>query len=210
MYQRNQFQLTYDMFHSQLTSIYDFQKIEYIDWVGIDDDLKAAALYVVFFDQVQLAWYRLKTPCAVEEDCVSEVLLYLQKNVDKIKSDSRRYTPGYVYRVCYNCIYCKSVDIAKAKTGVNAYYNNTVPNIVKVDSDELDLFDTIVSTDNGISDPEQAFMDNEFWEAIEGLDDDVKSIVYSVLEGKKLPKSLSKKKMKLLVDTFSVFLDDLD
>ena len=56
------------------------KSLSYESWLAIADEYKAAALYLIFFDQIMLAWYRLRTPAAIEDECVSEVLLYLNES----------------------------------------------------------------------------------------------------------------------------------
>ena len=55
--------------------------LAYSTWMELDPDKKAAALFVNFFDQITLAWYKAKSFYAVDEDGVSTCLQYLQKNV---------------------------------------------------------------------------------------------------------------------------------
>lgn len=55
--------------------------LSYDEWLYVPDSLKVGVLYVQFYEQISLAWYKLKTKAAIEEDCVSEVLAYLSKNV---------------------------------------------------------------------------------------------------------------------------------
>ena len=164
--------------------------LSYDDWMTLPDDYKAAALYIVFFDQVTLAWVRLRTPAAVEEDCVSEVLVYLQKNVDKIKDSPERFTPAYIYRVCYNCIYCKSVDPYSGQTASTSWYNNTCSNIMNGPEDSFDLFDLTESRDSTgylESEVEHTTEAAWFWEKVKAIPNGME-VAEELLGGKKNPK----------------------
>lgn len=55
--------------------------LSYNEWLALADDYKVGVLFVQFYEQISLAWYKLKTKAAIEEECVSEVLAYLSKNV---------------------------------------------------------------------------------------------------------------------------------
>lgn len=139
------FYATYKMFRNYLG--YD-GPLSYELWLALPEDHKAAGLFVQFYDTISLAWYRLKTPAAIEEDCVSEVIKYLIKNVSKIENDAKRYSPKYIYRVVYNCIYCKSVDPYNGQTAASSWYTNNVSPYVCSDCGcEVSLFDTMVGPD---------------------------------------------------------------
>ena len=58
--------------------------LSYVEWVALPEDHKAAALFVQYFDQIELAWYKAKSFFTSEEDGVYTVMQYLMKNVDKI------------------------------------------------------------------------------------------------------------------------------
>lgn len=174
--------------------------LSYESWLAIADEYKAAALYLIFFDQILLAWYRLRTPAAIEEECVSEVLLYLNKNVDKIREDKKRFTPAYIYRVCYNCIYCKSVDPYSGQTSKTSWFNNTCSNIVHVGEDVLDLFDTIVVEADIIEERIKAANRDLFWKLIEDSDKDTATVINEILENKKPSKRLSPDKRAAIME----------
>lgn len=139
------FYATFKMFRSYL----GYQgPLSYELWNALPQESKAAGLFVQFFDTISLAWYKLKTPAAVEEDCVSEVIQYLIKNVSKIEDDEKRYSPKYIYKVAYNSIYCKSVDPFNGQTCETSWFTNNIsPYIVSDNGDELSLFDIMM--DNG-------------------------------------------------------------
>lgn len=121
--------------------------LTYEEWMMAPDDCKAAILYVQFYDQITLAWMKTKRDYTDINDGVSEVLQYLNKNVEKIKNDGKRFTPNYIYRVAYNCLSCLSWDDPALNRRCRVYQNET-SNIVGYGEDELDLFNTIVDDED--------------------------------------------------------------
>lgn len=109
-------------------------------WNALPNDYKAAVLFVQFFDQITLAWYKVKSFYTEDEDGVSTILQYLQKNVPVIEEDSKRFTPTYIYRVAFNCLYCICHDIQRDKERWEKEMSNV---IYSASGDELDLFDTV-------------------------------------------------------------------
>jgi len=102
----SQFRVTRNLY---MEYVHDFTfPLSYESWLNADDNYKAVLLFVNFFDQIELAWYkeRYSYGPALEEDAVSEVNQYLMKNVAKIVEDPKRFTPSYIYRVAANCISC--------------------------------------------------------------------------------------------------------
>ena len=101
-----QFIQTRDMFRDYLSGYP--KNLSYAEWIKADADDKAALLYVTFYQEITLAWCNAITSNKVvyvsQEDGVSTVLQYLMKNVDKIADDENRYSPRYIYKVCYNCL----------------------------------------------------------------------------------------------------------
>lgn len=136
--------------------------LSYVEWVALPDDHKAAALFVQYFDQIELAWYKAKSFFTTEEDGVYTTMQYLMKNVEKIKNDSKRFSPKYIYKVAYNCLYCICHDPIVEKIR----WETTDSNIVIHEGKELDLFDTTVSIHSSI---ELNYDRKEFWKAVDSL-----------------------------------------
>lgn len=151
--------------------------LAYDEWMAIPDDYKAAVLYVQFYEQITLAWYKTKSIYSSEADGVSEVLQYLIKNVEKIKNDGKRFTPAYMYRVAYNCLYCLCRDPNLHKR----IFEHEISNVCMYGDDELDLFDTV--KDNRFQEMDEAAKKREyFWSLIEDLDKDVHVVVAELLD----------------------------
>ncbi len=87
----------------------------YRAWMKLPENFKAAALYVQFYNEITLAWYKVKTNWSIEEEGVETINQYLIKNVSKIKGDKKRFKPAYIYKVAYNCLYCLCIDPSKNK-----------------------------------------------------------------------------------------------
>lgn len=282
-----QFKATYN---SIANAINYTEPLSYDQWLKLHDDYKAGALFVQFYDQICLAYRKLYNNATVEEECVSEILAYLCKNVygkllnrlhyDNLKKgriiqskyklkklkygqlisassisakfdkcgniyyspiylaycndgeitvgdalvlrkdcngdeilpeiqelsefdiisllpDSEkvtytfdknstkitesRFKPSYMYRLAWNCIYCKSVDYVNIES---SWYNNTCSNIVNLSNgDELDILDTKPANDNF----DYEIMSKKLWEYIQSSDEDTKLVIDSILNGTRLP-----------------------
>lgn len=178
----NQFRQTRNLYINYLQ--YDKQ-LSYVEWVSLPDDSKAAALFVNFFDQIELAWYKSKSLFTSEEDGVYTVMQYLMKNVEIIKNDPKRYTPNYIYRVAYNCLYCICHDPIIERIR----YENTTSNIVKTSDNEVDLFDTTVSI---YSEVEIQFEKKQLVDIIRSLSLKEKKVIAHLVEGAPLTKYSSR------------------
>ena len=183
---KNEFYITRQLFADYIgyTGPVDFET-----WDNFPQDQKSAVLYLQFFDQITLAWEKTKSSYSSDEDGVSEVLKYLEKNVSKIHEDPNRFTPNYIYTVAYNCLFCLCRDPNRFKR----VYENETSNIQMSGDEEYDLCDTESSL---IGNPE-SILDNtidkaRFWSLIENLDIDTQ-IVVEILLGNKdtMPLKLS-------------------
>ena len=129
------FKAAYNMFRQFLHSS---DPISWEDWCNLPHDYKSASLYVQFYDQITLAWYKAKCLYGEDEEGVETVLQYLEKNVPIIEKSKNKYTPQYIYRVAYNCLYCICHD---RKIDQDRYALEMSNLVVTGDGDELDLFD---------------------------------------------------------------------
>ena len=156
--------------------------LSFEQWMDVPEDQKAAVLFVQFFDQITLAWYKadsLRRGSA--EDGVSTVLQYLQKNVPIIGSTPKKFTPAYIYRVAYNCLYCICHDIKRDKERFE--FERT--NIVITNTGEIDLCDLVPTRDEEFSTTQlRAY----FWAVIEDMGDAAQAVVSSLIGETELPK----------------------
>lgn len=139
----SQFRITRNLYMEYL---HDFEfPLTYEAWLNADDEYKAVLLFVNFFNEIELAWYkeRYSYGPALEEDAVSEVNQYLMKNVALIKENPKRFTPGYIYRVAANCISC----VGASQTNINQY-KLEMSNEVVADDGIVNLFDLTPSEDD--------------------------------------------------------------
>lgn len=184
----NQFKATKTMFMNALPVKFP---LAYEDWLSVRDDLKIAALYVNFFDQITLAWKFAKSEFVSDEDAISVLMQYLIKNVPIIKEDARKYNAKYLYRVAFNSM----GSLRRVKRESDRYKYTTSNIAVTSNGEEMDLFSTIVGEDSDILDIlREARYESEIGTIVDGLDEEAKKYVESVLGGKKLGKRIEKKK----------------
>ena len=134
---QSQFVDTYRCLSSQLN--YDGNPLTYRSWLRKKDNVKCAYLYLNFYSAVLSAWRKKKVFEYIDEaEAVSFCLKYLQKNVEKIKSDEARYTPSYVYTVCVNCM-----AILHFRKCSRERASREFSSVVVKDGNEVDLLDFV-------------------------------------------------------------------
>ena len=79
-------------------------KLSFEEWMKLPDDYKAAALYVNFFDNITMAYAKCADLCVDENDALSTLLQYLEKNVAIIMEHPERYKPAYIFTVSKNAM----------------------------------------------------------------------------------------------------------
>ena len=182
------------------------EPLSFEEWVEIPEDSRAAVLFVQFFDQITLAWEKCKSFYTLEEDGVSTVLQYLQKNVPIIENDPNRFSPRYIYKVAYNCMYCICHDIKRERDR----WENECSNIKLHGEEELDLFDIVCSrsTDDIFCSDE---FKERFWDIIEDMDKDTKTVVRELLQECGKSSRISEERRKGVIcnlrDALSEFID---
>lgn len=194
---------TYDMFRDSL-GLYD--EISYIEWLAFDDCYKAAALYVNFYKEISLAWFKSRSIYSPEEDGVSIVLQYLQKNVPIIVADERRFNAKYIYRVAYNCMFCQARDIKRDR---EAFENETSNICDGVDGAETNIFNYIVG-ENFEDSFESDVNRSKFWSIVESMGDDTMSVINGILTGDNVPKKIRDRSDEILEELrvrLSIFQD---
>lgn len=178
--------------------------LSYAEWLTIPEEHKAAVLFVQYYDQIMLAWYKTKSFFVVEEDGVSTMLQYLMKNVEKIKEQPKRFSSAYIYKVAYNCLYCISHDIKRDRER----YENETSNIVSCGEDQLDLFDTVSEN----IDFDEELSKEAFWRTIENMGLPTNKVINYLLNGESLDK-VSKRSKSYETDPLrdvSVSLDEME
>lgn len=165
--------------------------LSYDDWMTVPENQKAAVLYVQFFEQITLAWYKVRSFYTQEEDGVSTMMQYLHKNVPIIKANSKKFTPQYIYRVAYNCLYCICHDIKRDRLR----WETECSNLVACGDDVLDLFDTVVSDPDFVDNYE---LEDSFWKTIESLGADAQTVVADILEGTSTRAISSKRRAEIM------------
>lgn len=133
--------------------------LSYEEWLATDDDSKAAVLYVQFYDEITLAWYKVKSLYTPEERGVEEMMTYLMKNVKILKDNPNRFNSRYMYQVAYNCLYCICHDIK----GDKERFALERSNILQVGDTEVDLFDTCAQAGT----IEHTLATEAFWRVVE-------------------------------------------
>lgn len=162
--------------------------LSFEDWQKEPDDLKAAILFVQFYNEICLAWDKAD-PLDFGDDSegVSTILQYLRKNISttqyflkddptkKASAEYRRLNPeGYIAveerkiesdsskfssRYIYRVAYnCFYCICGHDRKRDKDIMNNETSSIVMHDGEELDLFDTVVDKSSCV---ESVFASNE-------------------------------------------------
>lgn len=199
----NQFEETKNVYEQALTVNFP---LSYDGWLAVRDDLKAAALYVQFYNAITLAWQKAKSDFTPEEDGVSILMQYLIKNVPIIENSANKYCANYIYTVAYNCMGC----LRRIKRDINNH-KYTQSNIVCDGDDEYDLFEKIVDEN---SDPLELSLkrrcSEEIYYIIEKLDSDERSYIDFLLGEKKIGKRIIDKQEELLAGLRKKFINYID
>lgn len=164
--------------------------LSFEEWAKIPRSQMSAVLFVQYYDEITLAWYKTKSFYALDEDGVSTICQYLEKNVDIILSNPVRFTSNYIYKVAYNCLYCICHDIKRDKDRAE----NEVSNLVSNGEDELDLFDTI-RTESAEDVYDKADFQKKFWEIIEEGGPEMQKVADYLINND--PSALKKKRKPL-------------
>lgn len=175
MSNKSEFYVTRELFSSYVN--YN-APLSFEEWLNVADDLKAAVLFCQFFDQITLAWYKLKSIYSSESDGVAEAIQYLQKNVDIIKNDPKRFAPSYIYKIVYNCLYCLCRDHNRYKK----VYENECSNIQMSSDGEYDLFDTYRDDSTSIEACLASEQKDYIWKVIESRGRKAVIVVAELLE----------------------------
>lgn len=129
---------TYSCLCTQLG--YKGQKLTYTQWKHKPRNQQCAYLFVTFFSSVKSAWHKAAFSYVSEEQAVEVALQYLEKNVDKILKDKKRYSAAYIHTVCYNCMR----DLRWIQRDMKRARLET-PSCIVHDGEELDIFEVLPS-----------------------------------------------------------------
>ena len=120
--------------------------LTYTAWLNADDECKAVLLFVNFFSEIELAWYKTRFSYVDEADAVSQVNVYLMKNVEFIKNDETRFRANYIYTVAANCL--RSLTYIHADRDREKF--ESCNEVVSDSGDIINLYDLAPSTDDSI------------------------------------------------------------
>ena len=164
--------------------------LSFEEWAKIPRPQMSAVLFVQYYEEITLAWYKVKSFYAVDEDGVSTVCQYLEKNVNVILDKPERFTSSYIYKVAYNCLYCICHDIKRDRER----WENETSNIVTSGEDELDLFDTFKSESAEDKYAVEDFQ-KKFWDLIEEGGPEMQKVADYLINND--PSALKKKRKPL-------------
>lgn len=151
--------------------------MSYDEWMSTSDDLKAAVLFVQFYNQITLAWFKLSNEFCDDSDGVDTVMQYLCKNVEIIKGNPDRFTSNYIYTVVYNCL--SSICIKGDRNKKIRELECVASNIPGYD-DAHDIFDTVGTSDCYVS-TERDYQASLIWDLIESKGRDTAVVVAELL-----------------------------
>lgn len=174
------------------------EPLSFEDWKAQPDDLKAAFLFVQFYNEITLAWDKADSlDFGDDTEGVSTVFQYLQKQVSnsqyfqkedttkkataeyrrqhpdgfiikeerKIEEDPSKFSPAYIYRVAYNCLYCICGHDRKCD---KERMTNETSTIMMHDGEEFNVLDTFIDRKNCVeSVVASTSLEKEFWSIIE-------------------------------------------
>ena len=172
------------------------EPLTFEEWMATPDSNKAAVLFVQFYEEITLAWFKTKSFFIEEEDGVDTMIQYLIKNVPIIKSDKKKFTPNYIYRVAYNCLYCISHDVKRDIDRWNLEISNIVPGS---EDREVNLFDLVPDGSDSFDD---TLVKGEFWAIIEDCDKSTQKVIEHLLNGSPLKKAKMTKSIKEDYDNY--------
>lgn len=168
---RDAFIMTKLMF-ADACGIHGSQDISFSEWMRYRDDLKAAALFVIYYRKIRTAWLKTKRDYIDPEDAVSTVLQYLVKNVPIIEANPSRYAEAYVYKVAFNAL--MSLGLGKKKQW---FYDNREEFPVD-DEDRSDIFE------DRKADIDRNIFSREVQKLIDTLTDEQIEVLNGILERK--------------------------
>lgn len=182
----SEFTTTYSLFHNYLNFLHF--PITFEEWMNLDESDKAAALYVNFYKEISLAWYKNKFSYVEEEEGVSTVLQYLVKNCEIVSKDNHKFSGAYIYKVCANCIYCLRNIKRNADAEKYNLYNEVRD---EVNDTEVNLYDLAPY----IEDPYEVKVAREIiWNTISTMGLKTEKVVNHLITGDSLRRTQKRSK----------------
>lgn len=183
---------TFIMFKKYIGNVTPFT---YEQWLTFSDSYKIASLYVQFYDVIFKAYCVNCSKYATEEECVSRLLQYLNRNVAHIVNHPERFNSAYIYTVSANSINTLTHS-SRVNKNLKFYYDCVISNnAYRADGTPLDLYDTI-------SDDTRDMWSNLLASKIPKLEEQLTPQEYRVAEyimfERKLPKRLMRRYNALL------------
>lgn len=159
------------------------EPLSYDDWNNKPNDQKAALLFVQFYEQITLAWYKCKLDYIPEPDALETEMQYLEKNVPIISENCNKFNPRYIYTISKNCLSCLG-DVKKEQLRAKDLSNEFTTN----DGQTLSLYDESIDIDN-FKDLDDVLLYNQFWEEIESCDLETLKVIEHLMNGTSLSKA---------------------
>lgn len=191
---KSQFVETLEFFRDHLLG--HPEKLTYEEWLNADADDQAALLYVRFYPEISLAWYKMIVSREItyvdSADGVSTVLQYLLRNVEIIKNNPSAFSSEYIYTVAWRCIGCLPRNkYEKTRSEVecsNEYVDGDV---------EVDLFDLVPSEDADYATLETI---DAFWLTIGHMGPKAEKVVSHLINGHETLHRVPKKSTERPID----------
>ena len=156
--------------------------LSFEEWCNLNQDQKAALLFVQFYNEITLAWAKATNgyEFITGEEGVSTMCQYITKNIPIIEKYPKRFSAANMYRVAYNCLYCICHD---RKCDKERFENETSAIIVK-DGDEYNLLDTMADKNGTPEDAiNKANFEKEFWAVIRSIGDEAEKVLRYLASG---------------------------
>lgn len=122
----------------------------YEQWRLFPEEQKTAALYVNFYNEIILAYRKNCSKYATEEDCVSRLCQYLNRNVPHIIREPNRYNEAYIYTVATNSINTLTHSTRVSKHTKFFYDNVFTEGYSTPDDRALNIFDILPDENNDV------------------------------------------------------------
>ena len=186
-----QLRQTRDLFAEAIGLSNDAGSLAFETWRALKDEYKTAALYVNFYPSIYAATVKAKGWFPMDTDeAVETIIQYLTKNTPIIEANPKKYTPQYINKVTYNCVYCichdRLIDKQRRELEVSPE--------VEVDGDVLSLFDTVVED----VDMSHNVLVADLWTIYDRLPEDDQQILWAIMHDDQLSEEQEIRKEHLL------------